>query len=109
MVVDLNLVGQKEFMEIVLHIASANMNKLKEVLNKDDLVSRASISFREGSIIGKKDYFCLVSGSEEQCKKAIEISKDLAKEADKKDAQDLISKIREEEQKASEGLGGIFG
>lgn len=96
-------------MEIVLQVASANMNKLKEFLNKDNSVSRASISFREGSIIGKKDYFCLVSGSEEQCKKAIEISKDLAKEADKKDAQDLISKIREEEQKASEGLGGIFG
>ena len=85
------------------------MSKLKEALHKDDFVSRASIMFREGSLIGKKDYFCLISGTEEQCKKALEISKDLAKEADKKDAHEFISKIREEEQKAAEGLGGIFG
>ena len=96
-------------MEIVLHVASANMSRLKEALNKDDSVSRASITFRDGSVIGKKDYFCLISGTDEQCKKALEISKDLAKEADKKDAQDFVSKIKEEEQKAAEGLGGIFG
>ncbi len=96
-------------MEIVLHVASANMGRLKEALGKDDSVSRASITFREGSVIGKKDYFCLISGTDEQCKKALEISKDLAKEADKKDARDFVSKIREEEQKAAEGLGGIFG
>lgn len=109
MVVDLNLVGQKEFMEIVLHVASANMNKLKEILNKDDSVSRSSITFREGSMIGKKDYFCLISGTDEQCKKAIEISKELAKEAEVKDRDELIKKIKEEESRASEGLGGIFG
>ena len=96
-------------MEIVLHVQSANMSRLKEVLNKDDSVSRASMTFRDGSVIGKKDYFCLISGTEEQCRKALELSKELAKEADKKDAQDFVSKIREEEQKAAEGLGGIFG
>lgn len=96
-------------MEIVLHVASANMSKLKDVLSKDDSVSRASMTFRNGSMIGKEDYFCLISGTEEQCKKAIEISKDLAEEADKKDAENFISKIREEEEKAAEGLGGIFG
>lgn len=96
-------------MEIVLHVVSANMSRLKEVFNKDDSVSRASITFREGSVIGKKDYFCLISGTDEQCKRALEISKSLAREADKPDAQNFISKIREEEEKASEGLGGIFG
>lgn len=96
-------------MEIVFQVASANMSKLREALSKDDLVSRASITFRDGSIIGKKDYFCIVSGTDEQCKRAAEISKDLAKEADEKDAHDFVSKIREEEEKAAEGLGGIFG
>jgi hypothetical protein len=85
------------------------MNKLKEVLNKDDSVSRASITFREGSMIGKEGYFCLIQGNEEQRKKAIELSKDLAKEADKKDSENLIAKIREEEEKASAGMGSIFG
>jgi hypothetical protein len=96
-------------METVLQVESKNMNKLKEVLNKDDLVSRASITFREGSMISKEGYFCLVQGSDEQCKKAVELAKDIAKEADKKDAENLISKIREEEEKASAGMGSIFG
>lgn len=96
-------------MELVLQVESKNMSKLKEVLNKDDSVSRASITFREGSMIGKEGYFCLIQGTDDQCKKAIELSKDLAKEADKKDAQNLIAKIREEEEKASAGMGSIFG
>lgn len=96
-------------MEIVLHLDSKNMQKVKEVLNKDDLVSRASITFREGKIIDKEGYFCYVSGSEEQCKKAAEITKDFAKEAEEKDRDEVIKKVKEEEERASEGLGGIFG
>ena len=96
-------------MEIVLHVASSNMNKLKEVLNKDDIVSRASIIFKQGAIIDKSDYFCMIYGTEEQCARAIEISKDFAKEADKKDAESLAAKLKEEEESAGAGLGGIFG
>lgn len=96
-------------MEIVLHVASSNMNRLKEALGKDDIVSRASMTFRNGAVIGKGDYFCAVSGTEEQCRRALEVSKDLAKEADAKDAGEFLAKLREEEEKAAEGLGGIFG
>jgi alpha-D-ribose 1-methylphosphonate 5-triphosphate synthase subunit PhnG len=96
-------------MEIVLHIESKNLQKAKEVLLKDDTVSRASIVFKEGkSLINKEGYFCYVSGSEEQCKKAVEISKDLAKEAEAKDKTEVIAKIKEEQDKASEGFGSIF-
>lgn len=96
-------------MEIVLHLESKNMQKVKEILNKDDLVSRASITFREGKIIDRDGYFCYISGTDEQIKKAIELSKDLAKEAEEKDRDEVIRKIKEEESRASEGLGGIFG
>ena len=96
-------------MEIVLHVASANMNKLKEAFGKDDLVSRASITFRNGAVIGKGDYFCMVSGSDEQCDRAKELAKDLAKEADKTEAEMFVTKVREEEDAAAAGLGGIFG
>ena len=96
-------------MEIVLHVASSNMNKLKEILNKDDTVSRASIIFKQGAVIDKSDYFCMIYGTEEQCARAIEISKDVAKEADKKDAENLVAKLKEEEESAGAGLGGIFG
>ena len=95
-------------MEIVLTFESKNLQKLKDVLLKDDIVSRASIVFKEGSVIGKQGYFSYIRGTEEHCKKALELSKDLAKEVTGKDKEDLISKTREEENKASAGMGGIF-
>ncbi len=96
-------------MEIVLQLESKNLQKIKDILLKDDLVSRASITFKEGGIIGKKEYFCYISGTDEQCKRAIEISKEFVKEAEPKDKDDVIKKIKEEEARATEGLGGIFG
>ncbi len=96
-------------MEIVLGFDSKNMQKLKDVLLKDDVVSRASIIFKEGSIIGKKGYFCYIRGTEEQCKRVLELTKDLVTEISGKDKEELINKIKEEENKASEGMGDIFG
>jgi len=96
-------------MEIVLKVESKNVNKVKEILGKDDLVSRASMTWRSGSLIGKNDYFCLISGSEEQCKKALEIVKDVVNEVSKEDAAAFSAKVREEEDAAGAGLGGIFG
>ncbi len=96
-------------MEIVLELEAKNLQKLKEILNKDDLTSRASITSREGSIIGKKNYFLYISGTDEQIKKILELSKDLAKRAEEKDEKAVIAKIKEEEQSAGEGMGAIFG
>ena len=96
-------------MEIVLKFESKILQKIKDVLLKDDMVSRSSMLFKEGSIIKQQGYYCYISGTEEQCKKALEISKELAKEVTGKEKENLISKIKEEEDKASEGLGGIFG
>lgn len=97
-------------MEIVLHIESKNLQKLKDALLKDDVVSRSSIVFKEGqSLISKEGYYCYISGTEEQCNRAKEIGKDLAKEAEAKDKDEVIRKIKEEQDKAAEGFGGIFG
>jgi hypothetical protein len=97
-------------MEIVLQIESKNLQKAKDILLKDDMVSRASIVFKEGkSLLGKEGYFIYISGIEEQCKKAIEISKEIAKQASEKNKTEVIKKIREEQEKAAEGFGGIFG
>jgi len=98
-------------MEVVMSIETKNLQKVKDVLLKDDAVSRASITFKEASAYGGKSghYYCYMSGLEEQCKRAIELAKDLAKELKKKEKEDLVKKIKEEEQKASEAFGGIFG
>lgn len=105
-------------MEIVLKIEAKNYQKVQEILLKDDIISRASMTFKEGSIIGKDGYYCYLSGSEEQCKRALVLIKEktesgevveLAKEAVKKEKEELINKIKEEEDKAIEGFGGIIG
>lgn len=98
-------------MEIVIEIKKGNLQKVKEILLKDDIVSRATIVFKEAKILGfdNKNYYCYISGLEEQCEKAKELVKDIAKviEDEKKDK--IIEKIKQEENVAMEGFGGIFG
>ena len=96
-------------MEVVLHFKSENYAKGKDVLLTDDIVGRASLVFKEGSIIGKEGYFCYLSGTEEQCKRALELVKDLAEEAEDDTKSQLITKIKEEEEKAIKGFGDILG
>jgi len=97
-------------MELVLLIETKNFQKAKELLLKDDLVSRASIIFKEAKAYGDKEgYYCYISGLEEQCKRALELTKDLAKEVKDKEKDNFISKIKEESEKANEAFGGIFG
>jgi hypothetical protein len=96
-------------MEIVLHIETKNYLKLRDILLKDDLVSRASIILKEAKMYGGKEgYYCYISGSEEQCKKALELTKDLAEEVKNKEKDNFINKIKEESEKANEAFGGIF-
>lgn len=96
-------------MEIVLHFKSENFAKGKDALLSDDVVGRASLTFKEGSFIGKDGYFCYLSGTEGQCKKALELVKDLAEEVEDETKLQLISKIKEEEEKAVSGFGDILG
>ena len=95
-------------METLLGFESRHLQKVRDILFKDDVVSRSSIVFKDGSIIGKQGYYCYIRGTDEQCKKAIELSKDLTKEVIGKEKEEFISKVKEEENKASEGVGGIF-
>ncbi len=96
-------------MEIVLHFKSENFAKCKDILLTDDIVGRASFTFKEGSIIGKDGYFCWLSGTEEQCKRALELIKELAEEVKDETKSQLINKIKEEEDKAVSGFGDILG
>jgi hypothetical protein len=106
-------------MEIVLSIEQKNLQKVKDILLKDDVVSRASIVFKEAKgLTGKEGFYCYISGSEEQCKKALEKVKveneetgevvDIAKEISGEEKEEVVNKIKEEENRALEGFGGIF-
>lgn len=96
-------------MEIVLKFESKDLQKVKDILLKDDAVSRASMTFKDGKFVNLDGYFCYLSGTDEQAKRAIEITKEIAKEAEQKERDAVIAKIKEEENKAQEGFGAIFG
>lgn len=97
-------------MQLVLNVQSKEFARLKDIFLKDDTVGRASLTFKEAKMYGGKEgYYIYVSGLEEACKKALEISKDLAKEVTGKEKEQFLKKLKEEEDRAAEGMGGIFG
>jgi len=98
-------------MEEILKIKKENLQKVKEMLLKDEQVSRASIVFKEASSLGfeGEDYYCYLSGPDELIKKAKELVKELSEEVGEKDKKEIIKKIKEEEEKAMTGFGSIFG
>ena len=96
-------------MELLLLIETKDYAKVKDTLLRDDIVSRASLIFKEDQGFGKEEgYYCLISGIEEQCKKALELTKDLIKEIKDRKKEKIINKIKEEEDKANVAFGGIF-
>lgn len=96
-------------MEIVIEIKKENLAKLKEILLKDDIVSRGTVIFKEAKALGfnKKVYYCYISGTDEICQRAKELIKDIAEIVE--DDTEIIQKIKEEEDQAMTGFGGIFG
>ena len=98
-------------MEVVFKIKKENLQKAKDVLLKDEKVSRASVLFKESSGLGFEgdDYYCYISGLEEACEKAKELMKDLGEVAEEEEMKKVIEKIKEEEESAMTGFGNIFG
>lgn len=101
-------------MDLLLQIKLENYPKVKDILLKDDVVSRASIKFKDAKEFEKEGYYCYISGLEEQCKRALELIKDskgnkLAEEVKGKNKEKVVNKFKEEEDRAMEGFGNIFG
>jgi hypothetical protein len=111
-------------MEVVLQTDADKFARFKDSLLKDETVNRASIVFKgaEEFGLGDKGYYCCVSGLDAQCKRALELAKggaggekeaesgsELAKEVAGDKKEKILKKIKEEEDRAMEGFGGIFG
>ncbi len=105
-------------MKIILHADGSNYKKIKEKLLADEIVNRASIMFKDAAQFGLgSGYLCIIRGDEERCKRALELTKveteegiiELAKEISGEEKEEILKKIKEEEEKAIEGFGGIFG
>lgn len=98
-------------MEVVFKIEKQNLQKVKDILLKDETVSRASVVFKESKGLDLKGdhYYCYISGLDEACNRAKGLTKDLAKVVNEKNEKEIIEKIKSEEESAMTGFGDIFG
>jgi hypothetical protein len=98
-------------MEVVFKIKKQNLQKVKDLFLTDDVISRASVIFKESKSLGieKDEYYCYISGTNEACEKAKQLIKDLGESVKKNEEKKIIDKIKQEEESAMSGFGSIFG
>ena len=96
-------------MKEVLFVKSENKSKVEDILKKDDIISRGSITIRAAASldIDEDGYFFILDMPESSIKRAEELTKDVAEKY--KHGDKVIEKVREEEDKAIEGFGNILG
>lgn len=94
-------------MKEVFFVSNENKNKALEILKKDEILSRGSIITRSASNLGieKEGYFIIIDVKDVE--RAKELLKNIAEPYEKRD--EIISKIKKEEENAIQGFGSIFG
>jgi len=100
-----------DYLKIVFEIEKLNLQQVKNILLKDEIVSRASIVFKESKSLGfdKDVFYCYISGLDQACEKARDLLKNIAKQVDEKIQEQIIQKIKQEEDSAITSFGNIFG
>ena len=98
-------------MKAVFFIHMENYSKAKSIVFADDVVARQTVNFREARALGfqKDGYYLEIDGPHEAIKRAKELLGEIAKETEGKEKEDVLHKIKEEEDKAAEGFGSLFG
>ena len=94
----------------IFEIKKKNESVIEEI-KKDDMVSRQSIWTRDAkslSIEGES-IFLKIEGDEEAIKKAEEILKEKARKLEGEEREKVNEKFVADEERASEGMGFIFG
>ncbi|MCD6591724.1 MAG: hypothetical protein J7K78_01740 [Thaumarchaeota archaeon] len=93
---------------MILYVERGSADKLREILLKDDVVSRANVLFRDAKSLGKDGYYVRVLGSEEQCKRALELAKDLAEEVSGEEREKVLKMLESEDEEMLSGFSGVF-
>ena len=98
-------------MKAVFFMGMENYSKAKNIVFADDMLARQSVNFREARALGlhKDGYYLEIDGPQEAIHRAKELLKDIAKEVEHKEKEEVLHKIKEEEDKAAEGFGSLFG
>ena len=106
-------------MDIVLHVENGEaFRKIKDKMLADETVNRASIVFKDAKMYTQKaGSLIVISGTEDKLKAAAAIAdaeklpdgKPAAVELEAGEKEEILRKLKEEEDRAIEGMGGIFG
>lgn len=96
-------------MRVVYKVSNENKAKAEDLLKKDETVNRGSITIRSAASLEMDEdfYFIILDADENVMKKVDELLKDLAERYKK--AENVLSKIDEQEDSAIEGFGNILG
>lgn len=97
-------------MEWITFVKRENVRKAEEVLRKDfDIAAKQSITIKDAKVLGLKEEgsFFYVTGSDEGVKRCKDLIKEFSQ--DSKDFDKAKKKIKEDEEAAAVGMGGIFG
>jgi len=94
--------------EVILYAKRENAEKLRNILLKDEVVSKANVIFKDAETMNKEGFYIRVMGNEEQCKKAIELSKDLAEEVTGEEREKILEIMRKEDEEMLSGFSGVF-
>lgn len=93
----------------VLILEKTKLEKVEEILKKNEKLSILSIYFRELKDIELKDKFALIlDGPEEYIKIATELIQEFTEIPNEELEEKIIKKFKEENLRASEGLGFLF-
>jgi len=94
----------------VFRVPSAKASQA-DVVWKDDVVSRQSITAREAQSLGMTGdaRYVLIEGSEPGIARATELLKDIAKALAGAEAESVYRRFRAQDEEAASGMGLIFG
>ncbi|MEM0476672.1 MAG: hypothetical protein QW367_03505 [Candidatus Aenigmatarchaeota archaeon] len=93
----------------VLILEKTKLEKVEEILKKNEKLSILSIYFRELKDIELNDKFALIlDGPEEYIKIATELIREFTEIPNEELEEKIIKKFKEENLRASEGLGFLF-
>jgi len=98
-------------MEWITFIKKENVRKAEDAIKSDiELASRQSLTVRDANALGieGEGSFFLISGTDEGVEKCKELIKEYVEEVGEEKLEKAKEKIKEEEDKAAEGMGGIF-
>lgn len=82
-----------------------------DLLLKDDVVSRQSVTVRDARSLGLPgtDRYVLVEGSETGAARAVDLLKGIAQPLDGVEADGVYRRFRAQDEEAASGMGFIFG